>query len=137
MAWVTITDEDVTSRMMMNEMDAVRLQHGLDPLENLILGVVNEIRGRVSGAGFALGSGDTVPDELLDVACVLVRHRVLTSMPTDDLITEARTQEAERADRILKLLSDGKFKISAPATESSESEDEDTIAYGGADQINL
>lgn len=137
MSWATITDEDVTSRMMMSEVEAARLQHSMDPLSSIITGVANEIRGRILGAGFTLGSGTSIPDELLDTACIIIRHRLLASLPGEDLITQARKDEAERADRLLELLADGKFKISAPDTATSDEPDDDAVIYGSATILEL
>lgn len=124
--WVELTEDDVRTRLSASELAALEgeeLAEGQDsPLEDILSGVVREVRGRVAAcASNALGDGDTIPDELLHHALAIVRYRLCTRLPgMEALLDDRRTREYDAAMSALRDVAACKFAIEQPAIESDE-----------------
>jgi len=135
MAWQTVASTDITARLSGRELtllQSVALADGQsDPLPEVILQVVDEIRGYISAhKANTLGAGSTIPQVLLGTCASLVRYYLaarIPSFPTD----ETRKEEYRQAIRRLEQVAEGKFAIEEPANASTEN-----IAGGGGIEVN-
>lgn len=137
MAWQTLTEADVRTRLTGPELHALRSYHlepgQPSPICDIIAGVVAEIRGRVAGCPRnTLGSGDTIPSELEHAALSLIRWRLIGRLPTgQELIDEVRRKDYEDAQALLRDVAACKFTV-----ESGEVEEECPAgAYGSNTKI--
>lgn len=118
MAWITPSSADLEDRMAGAEVTALRtaaLATGQsDPVPDLILSVTREVRGYVSAGGFQVGTGNTIPDELLDAACAILRHRASTRLPGSGMLDVDRIREFDAANTLLREVAAGRFVVSTP-----------------------
>lgn len=129
MSWITITSAHIAPRLSDDELVALRRATDTtgepDPLVTIIAAVVPKIRRALSQGGCTLGAGATIPDELLDTAVTIVRHRLLNGIP-GGVITEDRRKEYADAIAELDAISKDASGIVAPTTPAT-----DTIEAGG------
>jgi hypothetical protein len=123
MAWITITENDIKTRLAGAELSAytsaAKAQGQGNPLTEIISQVVSEIRGYVAAcARNTLGAGATIPDKLLSAALAMIRYRLITRLPLS--ISEERKREYDDAISLLERVSDCKFAVDEPAEASSE-----------------
>jgi hypothetical protein len=123
MAWITITTNDVKTRLAGAELTAYQtaaLAVGqTDPLPEIIQGVIREVRGRVAACRQnTLGDGDTIPDELLHHALAVIRYRLTTRLPI--AVKEERKQEYDDALETLREVAKCEFVVESPTTPTSE-----------------
>jgi len=121
MAWITITPEDVRTRLTAAELAAIQntslAPDQADPVPEVIEQVVDEVRGYVSNVA-TLGSGSTIPSKLLSAALAIIRYRLLGRVGLKS--GEDRRREYEDAVRLLERAADGKFRVEEPETASTE-----------------
>lgn len=124
MAWVTITETDLRTRLSDPEITRWKSYFTgpgkTDPVPGIITQVVDEVRGYVAVRN-TLGDGATVPSKLVSTAVVIIRHRFLNSLP-GVTISEDRKKEYEEARALLERVADGKFAVEEPTTASGEAQ---------------
>lgn len=113
MSWITLTAGDVLGAFGASEKVAYDAKRGDDTLPGIVTGVVAEVRGYV-GVKHNLGPAGTLPEELRETAIIIARHRFLTTLPSDKLITEQRQKEHDRAEARLKAVASGEFSVQDP-----------------------
>jgi hypothetical protein len=123
MAWVTITEADVQTRLAGAELSAYRTAAKAsgqsDPLTEIISAVVDEVRGYIAACDRnTLGAGQTVPSKLKSATLAVIRYKLVTRLPI--AVNTERTTEYRDAIALLERTADCKFAIEEPATESSE-----------------
>ena len=121
MAWITITEALVTSKLSGPELAALKsaaLATGQsDPLVEVIAQIVTEVRGYVgASARNTLGEGATIPDELLGAAISRIRFELATRLPVASLLTTARTEANTQALDRLRDAAAGRFAVIQPTT---------------------
>lgn len=117
MAWITLSPDDVP--LTPAEKAAVQRAGNVD-IAAAIADVVREIRGHLSAGGFVRAPGDTIPDELKGAAFHIIRFHVLSDLPSQILVTQARIDEKKSAEKLLERVADGKFSVEAPPTSSDQ-----------------
>jgi len=127
MAWITLVEADVVSRLSSPETVALKsaaLATGqADPLAEIVSQVVQEVRGYVAAnRANQLGAGETIPDRLKSAALALIRWRLVNRLPVKGLLTDERRRELEDAMTLLRDVAAGRFAIDAPATLTDEVE---------------
>ncbi len=125
MAWVTITSDDVKTRLAGAELTALQTAAKsagqADPLPEIVTATVDEARGYIaSNQANTLGAGETVPGKLVSCCLAIIRYRLATRLPVRGLLTPQREQEYKDAIRLLERVADGKFAIEEPETEDTE-----------------
>ncbi len=125
MAWITITEADVQTRLTAPELTAVKsiaLAPGQAAVLSEIVGqVVDEIRGYVAAyRANTLGAGTTIPQKLLGAALAMIRYRLATRLPVRSLLTQERVDENSAAIKLLERVADGKFALEEPTTADTE-----------------
>jgi hypothetical protein len=125
MAWITLTEADVTTKLSGPELAAMKgaaLQAAqVNPLPEIITQVVREIRGYVRGCERnTLGEGDTIPDELLGAAISRIRFELATRLPVASLLTEDRRTANSNALGLLRDVAACRFFVVTPATPTTE-----------------
>lgn len=126
MSWRAITEADLLTRISGPELSAIRAAAlgtaQPDPVQATIDQVTLEVRGRVAACrANQLGSGDTIPDELLAHALAMI---VVALMPRAAGLmidaNDARKDAAKRAESVLKDVARCDFAIEQPANVSSQ-----------------
>jgi hypothetical protein len=120
--WITITSDDVKTRLTGVEMTAFTtkaLAAGqTDPLPDIIAQMAREVRGHVAGGGNLLGDGLTIPDELLAAAVDMIVFRLTTRLGI--AVREDRKTANDQAKTLMGQVGRGEFKVASPATAASE-----------------
>ncbi|MHB9005464.1 MAG: phage protein Gp36 family protein, partial [Limisphaerales bacterium] len=110
MAWRSLTAEDVLTRLAGVELEAyrtaARADGQVDPLTEILAGVVAEVRSRIAaGSGNQLGAEGTVPDAVRHHGLAMVRFRLITRLPLR--VAEDRRKEYEDALAFLDQVAEG------------------------------
>ncbi|MFA5264511.1 MAG: hypothetical protein WC378_11865 [Opitutaceae bacterium] len=112
--WITPTQADVLTVMAGAELDAVRSQAladgQTDPLPGAISEIVQLVRGFVA-ASATLSSGETIPRKLLGASLNLIRDRLLSRLPIQDLSNPDRTAQTKAAYDLLKMVRQGDLQV--------------------------
>lgn len=121
MAWITLTENDVVTKLSAPELAALKtaaLQtEQTDPLPEVIAQVVSEVRGYVAACERnVLGTGSTIPDELLGAAINRIRFELATRLPVRSLLTEERVKANDQAITLLRDAAACRFLVTAPET---------------------
>jgi len=126
MAWITLTDEHLKTRLSGAELTAfssAALAEGQsDPTDDILGDVTNEVRGFVAGnRNNTLGAAGTIPDKLrsaaLDIATLKICQRAA------GIVIDPgghRAEAAKQAYRLLAQVADGKFAVEEPETATDE-----------------
>lgn len=127
MAWITLTEDDVITKLSGPETAAMKtaaLQAAqVDPLPEVIEQVVLEVRGRVSAcAANTLGAAGTIPDELKGAAINRIRYELATRLPVASLLTDARIRANDQAIALLRDVGSCDFAIVPPENPAPETE---------------
>lgn len=124
MAWTTITVEQVKTRLAGAELTAVQsaalADAQTDPLPEIVVQVVDEIRGYCAAGGVTLGLANTIPCKLVGAALAIIRYRLCTRLPVRSLLTDARVDENRDALTLLSRVADQKFSVEEPTEASTE-----------------
>lgn len=125
MAWKTLSEEQVRTRLSGPELAALRtaaLAAGQeDPLPEVIAQVTGEVRGYVAACSAnRLGPAGTIPPQLESAALALIRYRLAGRLPVRTLMTDDRRTEREAAERLLRDVAACKFAVEAPADAGPE-----------------
>ena len=124
MAWISITETDVQTRLAGAELSALKTAALADgqtnPLTEIIEQVVDEIRGYVAACERnTLGEGTTIPQKLLATALAMIRFRLSTRLP-GFRVDENRRSENEQAIRLLERVAACRFANEEPEEEATE-----------------
>lgn len=120
MAWITLSETDVQTRLTGPELTALKtaaLAAGQsNPLPEIITKVIQEVRARVAACQLnRLGSGATIPEELSEACLAMIRYRFITRLPVASLLTEARRDEYRDALRLLEDVAACRLRVEQPA----------------------
>lgn len=125
MAWITLTESDVITKLSGPEIAAMKtaaLQAAqTNPLPEVIAQVVREIRGYVAACHVnTLGDGDTIPDELAGAAISRIRYELATRLPVASLLTDDRRKANDTAIQLLRDVAKCAFALVAPTTPDAD-----------------
>lgn len=146
MDWQLVTEAEVKTVLTEYEWDAVttaaRAANAADTVTKCINRVVLKVRGYVeSNPQNTLGPDGYVPALLLDSTLVLIRQALATSLPGSGIIEdENRQRRVTDALNELKLVADGKLKISGPGSGQTTPADAPAIdggSYGGETPVDF
>lgn len=123
MAWITITEDDIKTRLAGAELSAytsaARASGQGNPLPEIITQVVSEIRGYIAACERnTLSVGEMIPDKLLGAALAMIRYRLVTRLPLS--VSDERKQEYTDAIRLLERVADCKFMVEEPLEPDDE-----------------
>jgi hypothetical protein len=120
MNWRKITDEDLHSKMVQAELDAIA-----DAKARTILNVVSKVRGYVASAGIALDADtEAIPERLISDACAVVVVDAYISLGGTLKDPNGERAQAKRdALKLFEAVGRGDYSIEDPTkgTESSGS----------------
>lgn len=109
MIWITLTEDDVLTRLAGPELSAYRTaakaSGQADPLPEIISGVVQEARGRVAKAGYTAEDEDAIPEQIKHHVLAIIRYRLVTRLPLE--VKESRRKEYEDAMQFLREVAAG------------------------------
>lgn len=118
MDWTTLDIDNLLASLTEPERAALRsaaTKPGqADPLETVRADVTAYVRGAIQSGGGSLADAGTVPAGAVFHATALWRYRVLTRLPKDSFISEARNHEREAAEAYFGKVSEGKITFPAP-----------------------
>jgi hypothetical protein len=125
MAYITITEADVLTKLSGPEIAAMKtaaMQAAqTNPLPEIIEQVVGEVRGRVAACTKnILGDGETIPQELLGAAINRIRFELATRLPVPGLLTAARDKANDQAIAMLRDVSRCEVAIVGPEVPAEE-----------------
>jgi hypothetical protein len=125
MAWITLTETDVVTKLSGPEIAAMKtaaLQVAqVNPLPGIIAQVILEIRGYVAACTRnLLGLGQTIPDELQGAAISRIRFELATRLPVASLLTDDRRTANANAISLLRDVAKCDFLIVAPVDQSPD-----------------
>lgn len=117
--WILITTDDVKTRLAGAEYTAytqkVLAPGQADPLPEITRQVAQEVRGYVAAHKVnVLGSGTTIPEELLAAAVDMVVFRMTTRLGLP--VKEDRRTANSQAKTLLSQVARGEFAIVGPET---------------------
>lgn len=119
MNWRKITDEDLLSKMVDAELDAIE-----DAKGRTVLNVVSKVRGYVATAGIDLDADEeAIPERLISDACAVIVVDAYISLGGN--LKDPKGERAQAKRDALKLFRDvasGDYSISDPVTEAESSE---------------
>ena len=125
MSWTTVTSAAVKNRLSgaeYNGVTAAALASGQTAegvVAAQITDVVNFIRGFVP-LNVPRGEGETIPDEMVDAALAMLVYRILTRLPgLKMLLDQARKDANDAAEKLLRDMSRGVFRLVLPTTEAA------------------
>lgn len=120
--WITLDSDDVKNRLSGAEYAGVTSaalasgQTAAGVVAEQIAGVINYVRGFIP-PGTARGDGETIPDELADAALAMIVYRILTRLPSlKMLLDDARKSANDAAEKLMRDVAAGRFRIVAAAT---------------------
>ncbi|MCS6244633.1 MAG: hypothetical protein H2172_16245 [Opitutus sp.] len=139
MSWITLTEANVLTKLSGPELTALKtaaLGSGqINPLPEITSQIVREVRGYVRGcAGNTLGSGETIPDELLGPAITRIRFELATRLPVSSLLTEDRRSANANALALLRDVASGKFFVVTPAVPTTEATSTPSPSWSGRER---
>lgn len=120
MPWITLNADAGADRLTETEARVYRerfLKTGApDPLPEIQANAVAEIRGNVANwHQNTLDTEDgTIPSNLIETARAIIRYRLLSRLPVESLITDARRSEYKDALHLLERVAIGKFAVDQP-----------------------
>lgn len=118
MSWITPSADDVKTRLTGAEIVAFRtvaLASGqADPITQIMLDCVNEVRGYVAAAGYTMGSAGTIPPQTLAPALAIIAYRLATRLPLK--VSEDRRKQYEDAIAYLRDVAAKRTLIEQDAT---------------------
>jgi len=136
MAWISITEDLVKTRLTGPELSALKSaalaagQTGV--LDDVIRGVILEWRGCLR-RWHPMGAGQTLPDELLHHTLAMIRYRLFTRLPgMKALLDDLRVKEYEAAQKAQGNLQDMSFE--APETPDTSTSGTPAPAFDRADR---
>jgi phage gp36-like protein len=135
MAWITISEDAIRSKLAAVELQALRtaaLADGqADPLPEIVARTVDEVRGYIGACERnRLGPAGTIPAQLESAALAIVRYRLATRLPVRTLLTEERKEEQRDALTLLRDVAACRYAVEQPDEAGPE-----RLAIGGTPKI--
>ena len=126
MAWRTITENDILTKLSKNELDTIKAASTTgDPVPRAITMVTESIRGSVAAnQANIMGAEGTIPERLMDAATSLLAVMLYSNnagMLVD--INETRATAAEAANRLLERVAEARFSVELPGPVGKSAED--------------
>lgn len=123
MAWITITENDVKTRLAGAELSAyttaARASGQANPLPEIIEQVVDEVRGYIAAnKSNQLGAGMTIPQKLLRATLNMIRYQLITRLPIS--ISAERKDDNDKAVALMQQVATGKFAVEEPVDADTE-----------------
>ncbi|MDR1305697.1 MAG: DUF1320 family protein [Verrucomicrobiales bacterium] len=121
MSWLTLTTDDVLTRLAAPELDAFRTAATApgqaDPLTEIIASVCDRVRGYVAAcARNRLGPAGTIPARLVGPALAVIRYEAATRLPRmGKLIDQLRVTEYEKALQLFRDVAACDYAVEDPA----------------------
>jgi hypothetical protein len=138
--WIILTAAMLQSRISAPEYNAltsaVIASGQSDPIPQLLSDVTERIRMAIRSGGETLGAVNTIPASLRRSALAIAKHDLFSRVSALRNIAETAKTDAEKAERTLERLEEGKLKIEAPATDT-ETETGNTAATGYDTKLEL
>ena len=125
MAWISITEDDVLTRVSGPEAQAYRTAAKAsgqeDPLPEVIAAVVDEVRGYVSACREnSLGADGKIPPRLKHTALAMIRWRLINRLPIrSEALLDTRRHDNDEAIRLLQRVAECKYRVEDPDTGES------------------
>tara|TARA_R110000851_G_scaffold123855_1_gene253818 strand:+ start:458 stop:886 length:429 start_codon:yes stop_codon:yes gene_type:complete len=136
MAWITLTEQHIKSRLSVNELETVNdagQESGseVSRLPGIITQATGLVRGRVSSCrDNQLGEAGMIPEELLWAAAAICKYMLLNSIPTgSELGLDERKEENRRAHDMLDQAAKCELLISG--SDSIKTANQVASVYGG------
>lgn len=146
MAWTTLTADEIRTRLSGPELDLVKsaaLESGQqDPLPEVIVQVINEVRGYILAYRTnKLGPQETIPPQLQSAAISIIRWRMAGRVAVGSagsmMQSESRRKEYEDAMAVLKDVAAGKFVVEQPEIEGPEIIATHPSRYGSDEKLTF
>ena len=107
-----------------------------DPIPQLLSDVTERVRLAIRSGGESLGAVNTVPASLRRAALAIAKHDLFSRIAVLRTLAEGAKNDAEKAERMLERVEEGKVKIEAPET-ADETETGNAAEYGSDTKIDL
>lgn len=125
MAWITLTEDDILTRLSGPELTAIKTAalavDQENPLPDVLLTVTRLVRSKVAACrANTLGDGQTIPDELEAAAIAIARYYLADRLPVRTLMTEARIKAYDDAMRLLRDAAGCDMVLEQPTTATDE-----------------
>jgi hypothetical protein len=137
MAWIALTEADITSRLSVNELetwDDAGQDEGseVSRIPGIITQVTGLVRGRVSACrDNQLSTAGLIPEELLWAAATIAKYMMLNSIPAiADSSQDERKEENRRAHDMLDQAA--KCELLITGDDSIVTANQVASTYGGA-----
>jgi phage gp36-like protein len=146
MSWRTLIAADVQTQLSGEELEklqtAVLADGQADPLPGIITQVTDEVRGYVGGhSGNALGTGSTLPPQVIGAAIAIVRWRLCGRLAIGGgaalLQTPQRQKDYEDALEFLKAVRKGEIAVEQPESVATETLEGELGRYGGKTKVDF
>jgi Protein of unknown function (DUF1320) len=112
LAWLPLLTDDVLNSLSATEQNQMTDPSSAADLAQIVVNVMNLIRGRVLASRQGLtGPPGTIPEELLTAAISIARFRFLTHLPGTQLITKERAADKDEAYAQLEAVAKGEFYV--------------------------
>jgi len=126
MSWETLDSDDVKNRLSGAEYAGVTSaalasgQTAAGVVAAQITDVIKYVRGFVPD-NVPRGDGETIPDEMKDAALAMIVYRILTRLPSlKMLLDDARKSANDAAEKLLRDMAAGRFKLVSPTTAAAD-----------------
>jgi hypothetical protein len=138
--WLILTAGMLQSRIAAAEYNALTaavISSGQsDPIPQLLSDVTERVRLAIRSGGESLGAVNTIPASLRRAALAIAKHDLFSRIAVLRTLAEGAKNDAEKAERMLERVEEGKVKIEAPATDT-ETETGNAAEYGSDTKIDL
>lgn len=127
MDWQELTEADLISSLNSLEREgytSATISKGEDPASSILTNVAHEARGYLAANAENVGmpSGAKIPAEVKAHVLAIARHRLLSW--ADIMVSADRVREFESAERFLKLIAEGKIKVTPDSQSTPEATEE-------------
>ena len=138
--WLILTAGMLQSRIAAAEYNALTaavISSGQsDPIPQLLSDVTERVRLAIRSGGESLGAVNTIPASLRRAALAIAKHDLFSRIAVLRTLAEGAKNDAEKAERMLERVEEGKVKIEAPETDT-ETETGNAAEYGSDTKIDL
>jgi phage gp36-like protein len=121
MAWITLTRDDILSKLSEPEakaLESAAKKAGTNPLAEIMAEAVNNARSDIANnPKNTLAAGETIPERAKGPLLAIIRHNLLTRV--DMAVSEARAREYKDAVRWFERVADGDVAIEQPEGETA------------------
>jgi hypothetical protein len=142
MAWIELTEPDITARLSVNELETWN-DAGQDAgseisrIPGIIIQAVGLVRGRVASCrDNQLGAAGLIPEELLWAAATLAKYMMLNSIPASGQdVSEGRKEEERQAYSMLDQAA--KCELLITGDDSIATANQVSSTYGGDTKLHF